>query len=602
MFVSHTKRPRNLKWYHAAAILYGDLGTSKAYVLGLAFVVAGYSSSWLIFLVSILTLLIGLNYLIICKCYPEGGGAYSSVRKRSHVLSLIGAFFLIADYFVTASLSSLAAFDYLGVMEPAYWAMGALALIGFLNFLGPKHTGNVASFVAVVTMAAVVALGFFTLPHLGTALQNLKPLSFNFQADWKEFVSIIVALSGIEAIANTTGLMKLDPGSTLSKPSVMRTARPAILIVVTEVAFFTALFGLAMLALPDLQTHDHEVSAPGYPNVRDAMLRYMGEVFVGQATTPLIGHAFSILIAIAFGILLLSAANTAIVALVSLLYVMATDKELPERFLKLNAFGVPLIPLIIASAIPIFLLIHVQDIVGLADLYAVGFVGAIATNLGSTATDKDLKLTIPQRTLMLITFAIMLAIEVTLFIDKPHARNFIIYLLAGGLLIRSLTSEQREKQLALQSQNAKSYSVSRAEEISSSQGGASLCAVMYPGKALEFALRESKHSGQSLYVLYVREQRVITEEDLKRRWEDDPEACEVFDFAEHFRKGVTMQFVYVISDDPAASIIETAGKLSTQRIILGMPRERKLLQMIRGNIVRDVVQIIPPEIDLVVIS
>ena len=36
-------RPRNLDWKRAAALLYGDWGTSKAYVIGLAFVAAGFS-------------------------------------------------------------------------------------------------------------------------------------------------------------------------------------------------------------------------------------------------------------------------------------------------------------------------------------------------------------------------------------------------------------------------------------------------------------------------------------------------------------------------------------------------------------------------------
>src|SRR2546423_9143954 len=37
-------RPRNVGWARAAAFLYGDWGTSKAYVIGLAFVAAGFSS------------------------------------------------------------------------------------------------------------------------------------------------------------------------------------------------------------------------------------------------------------------------------------------------------------------------------------------------------------------------------------------------------------------------------------------------------------------------------------------------------------------------------------------------------------------------------
>ena len=37
-------RPRNVDWKRAAALLYGDWGTSKAYVIGLAFIAAGFSS------------------------------------------------------------------------------------------------------------------------------------------------------------------------------------------------------------------------------------------------------------------------------------------------------------------------------------------------------------------------------------------------------------------------------------------------------------------------------------------------------------------------------------------------------------------------------
>src|SRR5207237_7788591 len=45
---TNVKRPRNVDWKRAGAILYGDWGTSKAYVIGLAFAVAGSASFWLI--------------------------------------------------------------------------------------------------------------------------------------------------------------------------------------------------------------------------------------------------------------------------------------------------------------------------------------------------------------------------------------------------------------------------------------------------------------------------------------------------------------------------------------------------------------------------
>src|SRR5258708_32286651 len=144
MMIGTTRRPRNVDAPRAAAILYGDWGTSKAYVIGLAFAVAGYSSFWLIAAMCLLTALVGVNYMAICKHYPDGGGVDASVRHRSEIVSIVGAFLLIADYIVTASISALSAFQYLQVNQPEYWAAGAIPGLSLLNFLRPKHPSGIA--------------------------------------------------------------------------------------------------------------------------------------------------------------------------------------------------------------------------------------------------------------------------------------------------------------------------------------------------------------------------------------------------------------------------------------------------------------------------
>src|ERR1700744_4751620 len=154
----NTRRPRNVDVPRAAAILYGDWGTSKAYVIGLAFAVGGYSSFWLIAAMCVLTALVGLNYMVICRHYPDGGGVYASVRHRSEVISIIGAFLLIADYIVTAAISALSAFLYLGFSHPEWWAAAAIALIAGLNFFGPKHSAGLAFIVSIPTVIVVVIL------------------------------------------------------------------------------------------------------------------------------------------------------------------------------------------------------------------------------------------------------------------------------------------------------------------------------------------------------------------------------------------------------------------------------------------------------------
>src|SRR6478735_827053 len=110
-----SERPRNVGWRQAAALLFGDWGTSRLYVLGLAFLVAGRSSFWLIAAMSLLILIVAWAYTQICRIYPDGGGVYTAARQRSKLLGVVGALLLFADYTVTASLSSVDAFHYFGL-------------------------------------------------------------------------------------------------------------------------------------------------------------------------------------------------------------------------------------------------------------------------------------------------------------------------------------------------------------------------------------------------------------------------------------------------------------------------------------------------------
>jgi amino acid transporter/nucleotide-binding universal stress UspA family protein len=604
MIATDVKRPRNVNVPRAAAILYGDWGTSKAYVIGLAFAVGGYASFWLIGAMCFLTALVGINYIIICRLYPDGGGVYASVRHRSEVISIVGAFLLIADYLVTAAISALSAFQYLGVPHPEKFAAAAILVIGLLNLLGPKHTGGLAFLISVPTLIVVVTLGLFSLPHLGTAIGHLQPLQGGFWSNWGGFVGIVLALSGVEAIANATGVMRLDPGSTEAKPSVRKTSTPALLWVMIEVCLFTALLGLAMHALGGLQIANSDVNAPGAEGVRDYMLRYMGETFVGGALGPALGHAFGFAVSITFGLLLLSAVNTAIVDLITIQFLMARDRELPGVFQRLNKWGVPGAGMLLATLVPMLLVVLVKDMVGLADLYAVGVVGAIATNLGATATDWKLQIKTWERTLMFGTFIVMAAIELSLLIDKTNARYFAVTILAAGLILRGLVQERRMKKEAPAIAPAAipvQISPASPEPPSESTSAESiLCAIRGTGRTLDFALREAHESGRRLYLLFVREQRFMTEQDAKRKWQEDPEAADIF--AAATRKAGDRQplFCYAVSESAAATIVDIAATLGASRLILGAPKRNALVNILRGNMVREVSNLLPEEIDLIV--
>src|SRR6266700_2189755 len=459
---------------------------------------------------------------------------FGSVRHRSEVISIVGAFLLIADYLVTAAISALSAFQYLGVPHPEKFAAMSILIIGLLNLLRPKQTGGLAFLISVPTAVVVVILGLFCLPHLDEAFAHLQPLHGTLAHNWAGFVGIVLALSGVEAIANATGVMKLDPGTTDKNPCVVRTSTPAILIVMVEVCLFTALLGLAMHALSGLQIVNGDVNAPGAEGVRDYMLRYMGQIFVGGALGPALGHAFGFLVSIVFGLLLLSAVNTAVVDLIAIQFLMSRDREIPKIFQRLNKWGVPSAGMLLATLVPMLLVIVVKDMSGLADLYAVGVVGAIATNLGATSTDRKLSIKTWERTLMFGTFLVMAAIEMSLLIDKPNARYFAVTILAVGLILRGLVQERRMKkealapaQLSIQ-QTTASPAGRGGLDISTLGAESILCAIRGTGRTLDFALREARQTGARLYLLFVREQPFMTEQDAKRKWQEDPEASTIF--------------------------------------------------------------------------
>ena len=340
-------RPRNLGWFSAGGMLFGDWGTSRLYVLGLAFLVAGRTSFWLVLMMSGLILAVGWAYTQICRIYPDGGGVYSAARHRSALLAVIGALLLFADYTITASLSAVDAFHYFGLGEhsalvspghdagseillhtqeqsagrelplwdyhgPGLWAIVAIGVIGVFNLMGPKHTAGFAVAAAAGMVVITLLIAVCAIPQIHLSKVNFGNLHQPPLDIWQGFVAIVLALSGCEAIANLTGVM--------DKP-VYRTASKAIWVVALEVAIFNLILGLAMIAIYPLSRQGH----------KEDMLAYMAHSYVGawgEWPVRVIG-----------GLLLLRRTNTAVNGLMSITYVMSRDNELPRMFQKLNSFG-----------------------------------------------------------------------------------------------------------------------------------------------------------------------------------------------------------------------------------------------------------------------
>src|SRR5881396_2345384 len=617
-------RPRNLDWKRAAALLYGDWGTSKAYVIGLAFVAAGFSSLPIILAVCALTGLVGINYIVICRHFPDGGGVYSAAREQSRLLAVVGALLLVADLTVTAALSGWSALSYItSGAEQMTWigflrdhvaltTISVLLLMGLVNYFGPKHSGSFAVALALPTALVVVLLIALSAPHFTTHF--LEPRHQSLATVWAQFVGVILALSGAESIANLTGVMKLDPGSTMEHPSVARESVKAITPVAIEVVLGTALLGWAMLSLPavlgkTLHLSDRGEIAAVLGQRSEDMLRFIGEQFATATFSPAVGQIFGWIVGIVFFFLLLSAANTAIVAMIGLLYMMSRDREMPRQFRRLNRHGVPTYPLLIAIGLPSVVLLFAGKFTALAGLYAIGVVGAITVNVGSCTFNRTVGFTWYDHVLFGITFVILAFVELTLAHTKLDALQFVLAVLIGGLALRAYTlKRQGLTTVTLHRQVARMVRPDLAANLRPrlEEGQKIMVAARGLTPVLSFAMDEAQLRKATLFVLYVKEVAVYftaAGTQLGRtKWQDDPEAnaimCSMFKLGGE--RGINIVPLYAVSQDASATIVDLAATMGIDFLVIGASQRTAMAKLLRGSVATNVAQHLPDSIQLLI--
>lgn len=552
-------------------MLYGDWGTSKAYVLGIAFALAGHASWLFLGLMSILTALVGICYTIICRIYPDGGGVYSSVKSQSRHLAVIGALLLIADYVITASLSAVEAFHYFHVAHPEQWAIFAIFVIGLINWIGPTKGGSIAVVIGILASSAAAILFISTLPSLPNV--ELSWPRGNIPHNWSTFVGIVLALSGVEAIANMTGIMKQP---------VERTSKWAIWPVLLEVCILTFLLGIAMNAIPGLSGHTED------------MLRALGTHYIG----PWYGEIISIV----FGLLLLSATNTAIGSFVSIQYLMAKDRELPGIFAQLNRFGMPYLALFVATGVPMLVLLMESNVLQLAALYAIGVVGAITLNISSCALNPIIPLKKGERSFLFVCGLMLLLIELTIAFQKRQALAFALTVLGVGLMLRAFAKRVVPVPVPEELLAVNVLTVSEAKEIAPLYQSSSLVALKTLNLHLlgEAALRTKARGENSIYLTYVEESP--PSRDLPIEVEPSAKSIELLARAlkEMEAKGITAIPVWRLGENPGKLIADAARELGVNTVMIGTTKRSALTNLLRGDVLRTLDRNLPADCHLVI--
>ncbi len=563
--LSFGKRPRELSWFHAGPMLFGDWGTSRLYVLGLAFAATGYGSFAYIAAMGVLLLIVAWAYTVICRAYPEGGGVYAAGRERTPVLGVVGGLLLFADYVVTAALSALAAFLYLDVERPEVWALCSVLVLGGVHYFGPKKAGVLALWIAAVAFVGYLVVAGFSLRHLGEGAARVVAPTGTVREHWTRFVHIVLALSGVEAVANMTGIM-VQP--------IRRTSLLTIWPVALEVVGLNLLLILAVCALPvplDVLQGDQG---------KNHMLRVLAESYVGPG--------FASAVSVLFALLLLSASSTAITGMLGIEFAMARDGELPRGLGRLNRYGVPLWSLAFAVLAPVLVLSVLNDLDSLADLYAIGVVGAITLNCYATATSKREGIGRRSRWGLLAVAVVMAGVWATVATEKTHALIFAGVVVGSGLLARVAFRQFRLRV--------------RPVEKAPFPAGAPRILVASRGDTwvVDRGLERASEIGAAVVVALIREAAFVVGGAAGPAVPDpsmDPEAARLFEYARRqaHERNIPLRTLYQVSTTPMSILADHAVTLGCDEIHVGGSRRGRVEKVLRGSPLDELQTMLPDD-------
>lgn len=593
-------------------MLFGDWGTSRLYVLGLALFYSAGASLYHVLAMCLLMTAVAWAYTIVCRCFQDGGGVYSAARAVNRRVAVVGAMLLFASYVITAAISAVAAFRYLGfdVDQSPPLAIISIIVIGAINFVGPKSAGRFATIIAAATIVVTIILAALCLPHIGAGLKHVSYTPRPIGVEWVSFVHIILALSGVEAIANMTGVMV---------PPVGRTSKKAIWPVLIEVVLFNVLFAIAILAIPHLP-----LATPLADKVAEGAVKLTAEeaayrdTILNVLASEFGAGWFERIASFVFAMLLLSAVNTAIAGMISVQFVMAQDNEMPPAFLRLNAFGVPWISLASACFVCCAVLLFAGEVDKLGHLYAIGVVGAIAVNLISTYFNHDVEINRLERIGIILLATFLVIVELTIIATQWAADLFVVIVLGGGYLLRLGMARAPQVQKHLP-KVAESIGKLFQPPIPAGDSGLLsfegvkpfdpvcrkiLVATQHNPELLNFAAEEAAARNANLIVLVVKDLKLAYGPPRADRYrpEDDPVAVSVFSHAAAIARDKQVPYmpIYCVASSVPEMILDFAATYGVDYVILGVTRRGAVFRALRGDLISVVAANLPSETTLLI--
>jgi amino acid transporter/nucleotide-binding universal stress UspA family protein len=607
-----TRDTRQLNWLLAWAVVFCDIGTSVYYVPGILYGNVGDKTPFFIWLTTLAFIPLALKYIEITWRNPEGGGVVTITTKAfGPMWGCLGGMLITTSYFLTAAISAVSGFHYVGSVLPFLDAhivllacFGLLAL-AILNIIGIRESATVALIMAataVITDIVVIALSvagvsFNQWTQAWNALSpghdmSVRTLLVGFGAAW-------LAFSGLESIS------QLSP--TIRFP-LRRTTRWAMLAVIATVVMTSPLLSLLSITLlpPDVKANRPE--------------RLISELAMISG-----GIGTKLAVVVSASTLLLFAANTAIIGAYHIFLALSGAGFLPHVIaLRGRTFHSPYIAISIATIVPMLVILATRgELALLGEMYAFGLLGAFV--FSSLSLDV-IRWRLGRRDfgfwLGLFTTGLILVAWCVNLAEKELATLFGGCLTAIGMLVaigvrrawfiealtqipfieRLQTRAYRASEDLVEDELKGLMTLAEAVEVKPLYSSSTLLALRDENpRLIQEGLTRSKGKGESaVYCIYVEEWPGLFAGTTPHA--PNEQGVETLKAALQTVRGTSIEMIpiWTVSHNAAEAIANAAKALDVDAVIIGATKRSAFYHMLRGHVVKGLMKRLPRDCHLMI--
>jgi amino acid transporter len=358
------------------AIVFADIGTSVYYVPGILYNQVGRLAGVFVTMTLVVFLLLTIKYAEATVRFPEGGGEVAvASRGLNPWFGALGGMFILIDYFLTASISSLSGLHYFQVIFPPIGpyvvglTLAVIIALGVLNWWGIQESATVSAVIATLAFLSSIVIIVLVLIHVplseigavfreifsGTRLTGITILT--------GFAGAFLAFSGLESIAQLAPVMRVPRHKTVTA------ALTVVVITVGLTGPLLTIFSTVLLTDPRFRS---TMARPAFSVGANP------DQFISLLAGAYGGVILAVATAIVASALLIFASNTAIIGAYHVVLALARMRYFPRVMERRNKLrGTPHVAIAIATLTPVMVLLLVQGNINLlGELYGFGLLGA----------------------------------------------------------------------------------------------------------------------------------------------------------------------------------------------------------------------------------